>query len=187
MIWKAIKPYLLKIQINWILMRSMWESETSTRDSGKAQNEPYICRETVGYINFFFFSSFSSPPFAGPFGARDCSAVPSWAIWINYAENHLVVHFVWNYIFAGKVNFEGSLNGWKWCSWGAGVLRRLQLLNAIAFPPRSLQREESVEMLNLAWHPCWIIVGTGANQQKMSPQFKSCQLVKIRASRIQHH
>lgn len=33
---------------------------------------------------------------------------------------------------------------------GAGCWRRRQLLKAIAFPPRSLQRAESVEMLNLA-------------------------------------
>lgn len=32
-----------------------------------------------------------------------------------------------------------------WCCW-----RWLQLLKAIAFPAGSLQREESVEMLNLA-------------------------------------
>lgn len=33
---------------------------------------------------------------------------------------------------------------------GAACWRRRQLLKAIAFPPGSLQREESVEMLNLA-------------------------------------
>lgn len=110
------------------------------------------------------------------------------------------VHFVRNYIFTGKVNFEGSLNGWKRCSYEsqAGSLARYgveerreeekrQLLKAIAFPPGCLQRAESVEMLNLAWHPSWIIVGVGANQRKMSPQFKSCQLVEIRPSCIGRH
>jgi len=141
---------------------------------------PYLPRDSWVHKLFYFLIH-------GSVRTVDCSAILSSAIWINYAENHLVVHFVWNYIFAGKVNFEGSLNGWKLCSWGVCMFRRQQLLKAIAFPPRFLLRPESVEMLNLAWHPSWIIVGVGANQQKMSPQFKSCQLVKIRASCTEHH
>lgn len=89
------------------------------------------------------------------------------------------VHFVRNYIFAGKVNFEGSLNDWKlggcraregrgaerkrnrgWVGGVAGATRGAlgveeekggrQLLKAIALPPGCLRRAESVEMLNLA-------------------------------------
>lgn len=161
--------------------------------------------EIARYINFFSQKK-RDPEFQGPLPwSTDFSPVLSleqfeYIILGERKKMTWCVHFAQNYIFTGKVNFEGRLNGWKRCSWEsqAGSLARYgveerrekekrQLLKAIAFPPGCLQRAESVEMLNLAWHPSWIIVGVGANQRKMSPQFKSCQLVKIRPSCIGRH
>lgn len=229
------------IQIRWILMRCTLEGDTAATVLGReggSEGGPLCAQKTARYINF--------PPLPSPlphpgeiqelhlmFRLLCCSELGNLNKLFQIKkkkknpECSARVHFVRNYIFAGKVNFEGSLNDcrgmeveWKrereWgerekknkkngrgvqdCDaptrsigrhGGEGGERAMQggrqLLKAIALPPGCLRRAESVEMLNLAWHPSWIIVGVGANQRKMSSQFKSCQLVKIRPSCPGHH
>lgn len=45
-------------------------------------------------------------------------------------KNGSAVHFVQNYIFAGKVNFEGSLNGWECSSGGSSLLEETAVIKS---------------------------------------------------------
>lgn len=100
----------------------------SAGDRRWKQTHPLICQKTARYVNFF--SSLLLPldekketdPNSGVhsvFRFLCCSELGN----LNKLFEILkcsVVHFVRNYIFAGKVNFEGSLNDWELGGWLQG-------------------------------------------------------------------
>jgi len=101
-------------------------NEVYTRGGYRRQTRPLICQKTARYINFFRYFSLSLPldkkkretdPNArvySVFRLLCCSELGNlnklFQIRKRRKKSLSGVHFVRNYIFAGKVNFEGILN-----------------------------------------------------------------------------
>lgn len=145
----------------------------STGDRGRKQARPLICQKTARYINFLSLplplDEKDTDPNSGVhsvFRLLCCSELGNLNKLFRIKKKKKTlsgVHFVRNYIFAGKVNFEGSLNDWELGGEGGGRKER----EGTGKSEGDAQREREIDRVGGAEALCCTARGAlGVRQEK---------------------